>query len=395
MTHRLGVLGLLCLIAGCSSAPVKETAAEPTEQAAVRADAPFERINPLWVLPLRSTARYDLPPFERTKPILLGDSDILYVADQQGRVLAVHRRKGFILWETKMPSGVSGAFAYGRSKLVVGDRQGNLIALNARDGSEAWRFKIQGEWLSPPAFSANQVLAVSSAGDLYAFHESSGKETWHYARHSDQKMSILGIGGPSVYGSTDVFQGFGDGTLVALSVEKGRILWEKSLRGRERFYDIEMSPYVDEKRVIAATYDGRVESLNRLTGETLWVFPVGSYGGFLVEGDRLYFAGVNHQFYCVDLGSGQPVWTTAYEGGIASAPILVRGKLVFATSGDPSYVVDPQNGKILDRVPLGAGTLASAVGTSKDGAFYLLSNYGNLFAFEIIVKAMAGVVAGL
>jgi outer membrane protein assembly factor BamB len=360
---------LAALVAGCSSISKLD---KPTG---------IPEVISTWVMPLRAVPRFDLSPYERTKPIVLGD--ILYTADLQGRVLAVHRTLGYILWETKMPAGVSGAFAYGRSKLIVGDKQGNLIALNARDGSEAWRFKVGSEWLAPPSVSLNHVFAVTSAGDLYALGESNGREIWHYNRRGDEKMTILGSGGPAVYGNSDVFQGFSDGTLVALTAEKGKVIWEKKLKSRERFYDIEMTPYVDDKRVVAATYDGRVYGVNRITGETNWVFPVGSYSGFVVENGRLYFGGVNHQFYAIDLASGQPIWTTAYEGGISATPVILKNILIFPTSSDPTYLVDTQKGKILGRVILGAGTLAAVAPSNDDGWFYALSNYGNLYASEL------------
>jgi outer membrane protein assembly factor BamB len=339
-----------------------------------------------WVHPLRKEPRFDLLPYERTRPIVLGD--IVFSADQQGRVVAIHRTQGYVLWETKMPGGVSGAFAYGRSKLIVGDRQGNLIALNSRDGSESWRFKTQGEWLSPPVIpkGRNLVIAITSTGDLFGIKmdsEHQGEELWHYARRGSDKMTVWGSGGPVLFGDTEVYQGFADGTLVALSAEKGRVLWERTLASRERFKDIDMVPFVDDKRVLAATYDGQVFSVDRVSGDTQWVFPVGAYGGFTVEGNRVFFAGVNHQFYAIDLTTGQPIWTTAYEGGIGSAPLMVRGNLIFPTSSDPLYVVDPRKGKILGKVTLGAGALATPAGGGEDGMFYTLSNYGNLYAFHL------------
>ncbi len=334
-----------------------------------------------WVMPLRSEPRFDLLPFERSKPILLGE--ILYAADQEGRVLAVHRSMAFVLWKTKVPASVSGAFAYGRSKLIVGDRQGNLTALNARDGSSAWTFKTQAEWLSPAAVMPNRVIALNSAGDLYALDENNGTEKWHYNRRGDEKMTVWGSGGPAVFGKTEVFQGFSDGYLVALQADTGKVIWEKRLRTRDRFYDIDMTPYVDEKRVIAASYDGRLYSLDRVSGDTQWVFPVGSYAGFLVEGDRLYFSGVNRQFYCLDLNSGQPVWTLAYEGGIGATPTMVNGSLVIPTSSDPIYVLDPKTGKVQAQVSLGAGALSAVVSLPDERSFYALSNYANLYSFEL------------
>lgn len=354
---------------GCSSPSV------------VKESAPTISVLSNWVMPLRPQPRFDLLPFERSKPILLGE--ILYAADQQGRVVAIHRSMGFLFWQTKVPAAVSGAFAYGRSKLIVGDRQGNLTALNARDGSPAWTFKAQAEWLSPAVAIANKIVALDSAGDLYALDENTGKEKWHYNRRGDEKMTVWGSGGPAVFGKTEVFQGFSDGYLVALQAETGKVIWEKRLRTRERFYDIDMTPYVDEKRVVAASYDGRLYSLDRLTGETQWVFPVGSYAGFLVEGDRLYFAGVNHQFYCIDLSSGQPVWTVAYDGGVGATPMMVNGSLVIPTSSDPIYILDPKNGKTQAKISLGAGALSSVVALPEERNFFAFSNYANLYSFEL------------
>lgn len=341
-----------------------------------------------WVLPLRSEPRFDLVPYERTAPILMGE--LLFVADLTGGVRAIHRKSGRVIWQKQMPGSVCGAFAYGRSMVVVGDRQGHLRALNTRDGSEAWTFKAGAEWLSPPVFvrtkvngeMQNLVIATTSAGEMYALSESKGREVWHYARKGDEKMTVFGSGGPAVF-NEEIYQGFSDGSIVALRADRGRVLWEKTLRTRGRFYDIDMKPYVDEKRLLVANFDGSLHSLDRLRGDTQWVFPVGSYSGFLVEQGKVYFAGTNKQFYSLDLASGQAVWTNAYEGNVAASPMMLGGYLVFPTSGDPVHLVDPLTGTYVLRTSLGAGSLAAPAGDEADRALYLLSNYGNLYSFEL------------
>lgn len=336
-----------------------------------------------WAMPLRTEPRFDLTPYERTQPILL--KDILYTADQTGRVLALHRTKAYILWEKKLKHGVQGALGYGRSKIFVGDREGNLIALNARDGSESWRFKSNYSWLSAPVVSKthSRVFAVNSVGELYALSESRGEVLWSYVRRDEKKMSVWGSGGPVLYGDSELFQGFADGTLVALKAENGERIWEKKLSTRERFGDIKMTPYVDEQRVIAASFDGQLYSVDRLTGNTQWVFPVGSYSGFIGWGGRLYFGGLNHYFYALNLATGLAEWKTPYEGDVSATPMLLRGTLVFPTSGDPIYLLNASDGKIQKQIFLGAGTLASPVGTDEDGWWHVLSNYGNLYSFEL------------
>jgi len=325
---------------------------------------------------------FDLPPQERTKPIVYGD--IVYYANLAGRVTAIHRTEGYQLWSRVLPSkaSVDGAFSYSRAKLYVGDTKGNLYSLNARDGSIAWTFKAQSEWLSPPVVSHERVLAATSSDDLYAIGESDGKEKWHYSRKGDEKMTVRGTATPAVFG-TEVFYGFSDGNLVALTLGKGKLLWTSKLRSRDRFYDIDMKPEVDQDRVIAATFDGNLYSLDRTTGETKWVFRVGSYGGFLVENDRIYFSGLNGNFYALDKNNGEVIWKTPYDGGVGATPVKSGDYMVVTTSGDPVYVVELKTGKIVAKRSLGTGTLAGAE-AQPDGWFYCLSNYGSLYAFELL-----------
>jgi outer membrane protein assembly factor BamB len=145
-----------------------------------------------------------------------------------------------------------------------------------------------------------------------------------------------------------------------------------------------MIPAVDDKTVIAATFDGSLYCLDRINGDIKWVFRVGSYSGFLVEDNRLYFSGLNGFFYALDKNTGDVIWKTPYDKGVGTTPTRVGGYLVVTTSGDPVYVIDPKDGKVVARKDLGAGTLASAASVGhSDSWYYMLSNFGNLYAYEI------------
>lgn len=334
-----------------------------------------------WVMTTRTSHRFELRPQERTQPVIVGD--IVYFSNLDGDLYAVHRTEGYTVWHRRLGAGVEGALTYGRSKIVVGDLAGTLYALNARDLSDAWVFPIRSEWLSSPTVAKDKVLGLSSSGDLYALSMVDGKELWHYSHRGDEKMTIRGSSSPVVFAG-DVFVGFSDGYFVALSGETGRELWVKSLRTRERFYDIDMAPYVDSESVIVATFDGRVYRLNRLNGDTRWVFPVGSYGGFLVENNRMYFSGLDGYFYALDVETGVVIWKRAFESGVGLTPVRVGNYLVVTTSSDPVYLLDLKDGKLLWTGRLGVGSLAAPAASREDGWFYCLSNYGNLYSFKIM-----------
>ncbi len=129
--------------------------------------------------------------------------------------------------------------------------------------------------------------------------------------------------------------------------------------------------------------DGSLYHLNRLNGETKWILRVGSYGGFLVEDNRIYYSGLNGNILAVNRDDGSVIWKTAYEGGVGQTPVRVGDYIVVTTSGDPMYVIDPKDGKIAWQGRLGTGAL-SAVAAHPDGWFYALSNFGNLFSFGLL-----------
>jgi len=330
-----------------------------------------------WALP--DEYRAERGRHEATRPILVGN--ILYYATLSGNVYAVHREQGYVIWKKKMPAGVEGALSYGRSKLYVGDTHGNLIAFNVYDGSEAWRFKVGTEWLAPPVVQRGRVFAATVSGEIYALSTRNGKELWQYSRRGDEKMTIRGLGGPTVFGQ-EVYMGFADGYLVALSADKGRVIWTKKLRTRDRFYDVDTQPWVDKDSVIAGSFDGNLLRLDRLTGKTLWNFAVGSFGGVYVGGETIYFAGLNKQLYALSKKTGDVLWKRSFEGGVGNQAALAGKYLVFTTSGDPVYVVEPKSGTILWKGSFGGGTFAAATG-HVTGWFYVLSNFGNLYAYEI------------
>ncbi|MBI1859477.1 MAG: PQQ-binding-like beta-propeller repeat protein [Deltaproteobacteria bacterium] len=338
-----------------------------------------------WVINTHRENRFEMVAQERTHPLLVGD--ILYYATSQGEVVALQRQGGYPAWKTSVAGSVNGALAYGRSKLYVGDNVGRLTALNTRDGSVAWTIKITSEWLSPAVIQRDKVCASTSAEEIYCFSEKDGHEIWHYAHRGDEKLTVRGSATPSIYGDM-ILQGFADGHIAALSLENGSVLWTKKLRTRSRFYDVDMPAYVDDKGVLVATFDGNLYALDRTNGSTQWIFAVGSHSGFLVEGDRFYFAGLNGFFYAMDRSTGSPLWKTSIESGVGLTPVRAGDLIIFATTGDPLYALNDKTGEVVWTRRLGAGTYSAPASNPTEGSFYVLSNYGNLFSFQVVPKPL-------
>ncbi len=338
----------------------------------------FSLINE-WTIRTRLEHNFELRPQEKTTPLIVGD--IIYFGNLNGEVYAVERKKGYILWQKKLDGSIEGALSYGKSRIIVGDSQGNLSNLAARNGELKWQFKAQGEWLSKPLIHGNMVFVLTSNEELFALELNTGKEIWRFASSGDEKMTIRGVASPVIFGHT-LYQGFANGHIFAFDSANGKEIWSKNLRTRMHFYDIDSSPYVNNEYILVSTYDGRTYGLKRLTPDIEWVFPVGSYGDFLVENDIVYFSGLDGFFYSLNVNTGSVIWKIEYEKGIGLTPVRIGRYIAFTTSNDPFYIIEPKTGQIITKKYLGVGTLANVV--TDNNWLYLFSNYGNLYAFRIM-----------
>jgi outer membrane protein assembly factor BamB len=74
---------------------------------------------------------------------------VLYILSK-GRVAAISKKDGSIIWEVKLKQYVSSASAYSFGQITVEDNKifigtsGIMVCLNAKDGSLLWKNELKG-----------------------------------------------------------------------------------------------------------------------------------------------------------------------------------------------------------------------------------------------------------
>jgi eukaryotic-like serine/threonine-protein kinase len=155
---------------------------------------------------------------------------------------------------------------------------------------------------------------------------------WRY--QSDQTSNLT----PTA-DKTTVFIPLAGGTLVALNVTDGKLMWRAEAGG-----ELSASPAADDRSVYAATryaepeqghVHGTLRALSKSTGVTLWMSTLPApLGGSLVTGENGLFAGsADGRVYAFDKRTGLTLWINEYSGGFSSQP-LVTDKMVYLGSDD-------------------------------------------------------------
>lgn len=148
------------------------------------------------------------------------------VGDYSGQVTALNARSGRIHWRTTSPGKLLGgnggfyanpAVAYGR--IYIANINGRVLALDAHDGSIAW-VRVIPDWVySSPAVSGQTVFVGSYDHRLYALNAVTGAVRWAY----DAGERIAGS--PTVIGDYVWFATLArrpkDGRTYALDVKDG------------------------------------------------------------------------------------------------------------------------------------------------------------------------------
>ena len=108
--------------------------------------------------------------------------------------------------------------------------------------------------------------------------------------------------------------GTAGGRLLAIDAASGSIAWDgavatpKGATELERIADVTSLPFVDEKEVCAAAYQGRVACFDIIRGTLLWSRDVSSLAGITADAQRLYVVDDKDGVQALDRSNGASIW---------------------------------------------------------------------------------------
>tara|TARA_B100000029_G_scaffold459742_1_gene490148 strand:- start:83 stop:631 length:549 start_codon:yes stop_codon:yes gene_type:complete len=104
----------------------------------------------------------------------LVDRNFVYAVAYQGKLKAMRRRDGAILWETDMSSYLDLAEGYGQIYVINEDDE--IFALGQSDATVAWeRSDLKHRRLTSPSAFGNYLVVGDDAGYMHVFAQSDGR----------------------------------------------------------------------------------------------------------------------------------------------------------------------------------------------------------------------------
>lgn len=313
--------------------------------------------------------------------------DRVLVADAGGRLTAVDRQNGTLLWTANLDSAsVSAGVAVGEGQAVVGTLEGHVIAFSPRDGRERWRVGVSSEVIAVSRVVGNVVVVRTNDGRLHALEADTGVQRWSAIR-STPGLSLRGAHTPVMLPGR-VLAGFDTGALALFEVGRGQTLWETAVAvpaGRselERMVDVDGHIPVFRGVLIPSSYQGRLAALDLADGQILWTRSFSSFSGADVHeaSETLVATSSDSHVWGFDVRNGGDLWQ---QNGLRlrglTAPVALADAVVVGDFQGYLHWLSWQDGDIIARVRVGSRPIVTRP-VLHGGILYVLTEDGQLSA---------------
>jgi outer membrane protein assembly factor BamB len=354
-TRKLVSVGVLALIAGCSSLnpfASKEKGNQPAPLVELKAGMAARTV---WKADIGKSNKYEL------SPALAGNT--VLVASNDGNLARLDAGDGHQLWRIKTGTDLTTSPGSDGNLVAIGAAKGVLLAYDM-DGKQLWKSQLSSEILSAPAVAHGIVVARSIDNRIVGFDAKTGEKKWTVQRPLPPLTLRLAPG--MVAHNTDVIVAQPGGKLASLLIATGAPRWEVEVgvaRGAtelERVTDIGGTPAIYDNDVCAVSYQGRVGCFDLTTGSARWTRDLSSQVGVAVDQLYVFAADDKGAVSAFNRETGTSAWKNdklAYRS--LSTPVSVGRAVAVADYQGFVHFLAREDGKLLARVATDGSAVTS------------------------------------
>ncbi len=376
-------LPLLLLCAGISIAlPLEAEASRLSVPASRRArEAPRHSVVEIASMQrLVERGFFEYAPSEEAAPARDEFTGELAVGTRDG-YLRLFDASGRETWRAGLGAAPTGPAFFTDAAVLVATADGLLFSLDRFSGEVRWSLSLRAQVTMPMAEDFGTLLVGTDRDEVYAIDLESGERLWVYRRSVGRDLRVRGGVGVAVEEGR-VFAGFSDGSLLALAVEDGRILWEAVTApgSARRFTDADAAPVVRNGTVYSTVFNDGVYAFDAAKGSIRWRQDAQGAHSLRLHDDLLLVGGAK-QVLALSAENGARVWALPLGASYVHRPTVV-GRIAFLAGPDGLRMVEAKTGRPLEIFQPGSGFGAS-VAAGANGV-YALSNLGILYELRLV-----------
>ena len=315
------------------------------------------------------------------------DGDRIFIASQDGNVVAADVATGDDIWSVRLRESVTGGVGAARGIVMLGTEDAEVIVLSQEDGELLWRTRVSSEVLSAPRTNGDVVVLQTVDDKLVALDFTTGEQRWIY----ETTLPALTLRGTSrpVIANDVVIAGFSNGTMIAVAADDGIWRWEERVAVPQGRYDIERVIDVDGELlltgnvVLAASYQGNLMGFDVQSGSRVWGIQGSSYHGLAQGFGNLYLCDERSHVIAIRNNTDTEVWRNeSLDLREVTAPTAFGNYVAVADYEGYVHLLSQVDGSIVGRIQTDdEGVRAGLV--VADSRLLVYGNSGNLTALAI------------
>jgi eukaryotic-like serine/threonine-protein kinase len=347
---------------------------------------------------VRFTVKTDGPI--RSTPVVSGGR--LYFGSSDGVFRAIDARTGEARWQLRTKGAITSSPAVDDRRAYFVSRDGALYAVFVRDGKVAWKHEFGADvgpydfWdynLSSPRLANGALIAGGGDGSIVSLDPQTGRVRWRFDAGARVRSTPAVSAGFVVFGTMS-------GHVIALHERDGSLAWRYATTGAAHTFEeggndatsITASPTIEGARVFIGARDGHLYALDLQDGHLLWRTTHDESSWILStasDGERLYVGSGSAQIVqAADLATGAEIWRSDTQAAVFSSITVSGDTLLFNDFAGNLRAIDRRSGAVRWQFAMGGRSLSTPVAV--DGIVYCASDRGVLFALDAGSVAPAG-----
>ncbi|MFH1403535.1 MAG: PQQ-binding-like beta-propeller repeat protein [Candidatus Altiarchaeota archaeon] len=303
--------------------------------------------------------------------------DIIYVASSNGRLYAINRTAGEVIWSFNAKKPIYTSFTMAEDRFYFGTLTGKIYAVN-RSGQEVWNYGADSKIVTTPVYSDGLIYICSYEKTLYAINASKGRLVWKFTA-PNQIINSIKVSGDIIYIPSDQ-------TIIALNKNTGEEIWRNWLKAKI------MEVIADDKIYVSLQDRLFLPSLDPNTGEIIQDYTLSAKisSGMILTPETIIYGSHDKKIHSTHRLSGMDVWTHELQATSQSMPLRNNGILYFPSNDKKLSAIRESDGReewvytargsIISK-PLMDGD--SIYITSNDGSIYVLGHQPDLVVTDI------------
>lgn len=165
--------------------------------------------------------------------------------------------------------------------------------------------------------------------------------------------SLRGESAPATaYGGAII--GGDNGRVSAVIMNQGQIIWQQRISQPsgateiDRLSDVDTTPVIVNGVVYAIAYNGSLSALDLRSGQILWKRDIGGVKNLVVDNGRIYLVDQNDRVDALNMDGGVEIWR---QSGLLhrnlTSPVLYNGYLVVGDGEGYLHWMDTTDGRFV------------------------------------------------